>query len=118
MGLERQGRGRSSAFTRASPDTVDDLHVPAMKPVEIPDREHRIVPAGRLVVGEMGDLLWPVTSRQLPVASYQSPASSYHVPASSYQRRGSSYQACATINRARRQSTVSNHQSAIINQQF
>ena len=47
MRLEGHRRGRAAALAGAPPDAVDDLHVPAMQPVEIPQRQHRIVPARR-----------------------------------------------------------------------
>ena len=55
MRIERHRRRRSAALPRATPHTVDDLHVPAMQPVEIPQRQHRIVPANGAVIRKVGE---------------------------------------------------------------
>ena len=56
MRVEGHRRGRAGALPGPPADAVDDLHVSAVQPVEVAEREHRIVPARRRVVGKMGGL--------------------------------------------------------------
>ena len=56
MRIEGHRGGRAAALARAPPHAVDDLHVPAVQAVEVPEREHRVGPARRRVVGEVGDV--------------------------------------------------------------
>ncbi len=55
MGIERHRGRRSAALSGPAPHAVDDLHVPAMEAVEVPQRQHRVVPAKRRVVGKVGN---------------------------------------------------------------
>ena len=54
-GIEGHRGRRAAALAGAAPHAVDDLHVAAVQPVEVAEREHRLVPARRRVVGKMGD---------------------------------------------------------------
>jgi hypothetical protein len=57
MGIEGHRGGRAAALARAAPHAVDDLRVPAVQAVEVPQGEHRTVPAGRRVFREVRDHL-------------------------------------------------------------
>ena len=56
MRIERHRRRRPAPLARPATDAVDDLHVPAMQPVEVAERQYRLRPAWRGVVGVMGTL--------------------------------------------------------------
>jgi hypothetical protein len=56
MRVEGHRGGRAAALPRPAADAVDDLHVPAVQAVEVPQRQHRRMPPRRAVVGEMGNL--------------------------------------------------------------
>jgi hypothetical protein len=56
MGVEGHRRRRPAAFPGAPPHAIDDLHVAAVQPVEIAQREHRLVPPWRRVVRKMGNV--------------------------------------------------------------
>jgi hypothetical protein len=53
MRVERHRRGCAATLAGAPAHAVDNLHVPAMEPVEVAERQYRLVPAWRRVVGEM-----------------------------------------------------------------
>mgnify|MGYP003693591221 CR=1 FL=1 len=55
MGIEGHRRGRAAAFARAPAHAIDDLRVAAVQAVEVPEREHGLVPAQRRVVRIVGD---------------------------------------------------------------
>ena len=44
MRIEGHRGRRAAALARAAPHAVDDLHVPAVQPVEVAERQHRLVP--------------------------------------------------------------------------
>ena len=55
MRIEGHRGRRAAALAGAAPHAVDDLHVPAVQAVEVAERQHRLVPPGRRVVGKVGD---------------------------------------------------------------
>ena len=76
--LEGHRRRRAAALAGAAPDAVDDLHVPAVQPVEVAQRQHRIVPARRRIIGKVGD-----RSRQQSISDPQSLSIAIQNPPSS-----------------------------------
>ena len=55
MRLEGHRCRRAATLPRAPTHTVDDLHVPTMKPIEVSERQHGVVPAGRRIIGKVGN---------------------------------------------------------------
>ena len=53
MRIEGHRRRRAAALAGAPAHAVDDLHVPAVQAVEVPERQHRVVPARRRIVGKV-----------------------------------------------------------------
>ena len=74
VGLEGHRGGRARPLTGTAPDAVDDLHVPAVQPVEVAEREHGLLPPWRRIVWEMGGLqissqlfsVWRSARRRVP----------------------------------------------------
>ena len=54
--IEGHRRGRSCPLAGAAPHPVDDLHVTAVQPIEVPERDHRLMPARRGIVWKTGDV--------------------------------------------------------------
>ena len=75
MRLERHGGGRPATLPRPTSDTIDDLHVAAVQPVEVAERQHGLVPAGWGIVREVSGVHVEYKSCQPSAVGYQPCAS-------------------------------------------
>ena len=84
MRIEGHRRGRAAALAGAPPHAIDDLHVAAVQPVEVAEREHRLVPARRRVVRKVGGL--QISSQVFELSAVSSPPASRSPPTRSTTR--------------------------------